>query len=54
MVLGNEIAEVPCLRANKIVTGQINSLVLKDTSFNTGSAERIPLPDLEGVLRCFL
>jgi len=45
------IAGVPSSRASKLVTGQINSLVLKDTPFNTGSAEGIPLAGLEGVLR---
>jgi len=42
---------VPSSGDNKLVTGKTNSLVLKDISFNTGSAEGIPLAGLEKVLR---
>jgi len=45
------MAGVPSSRANEPVKGQINSLVLKETSFSTGSAERIPLAGLDVVLR---
>jgi len=39
---GISIAGVPSSIANKLVMGQINSLVLKKISFNTGGAEGIP------------